>query len=228
MADDAAALALWLQLHDAAFPAGRMVHSNGFEEWLAQRPGADAASIEAAALDFLAYGVAPLDATVTAAAWRVAAEPVRLRDLDALLSSYKLFANARTASVSAGGQLAVTAREIGLCDSASYVAAVVAGDAVGNLAVVEGALQAAIGVTVHTAVLGSLRSALSSVLSAAVRLGRLSPLAAQRIQVRHVGAVVAMASEACVRPLDQTSSTAVQLDISGMRHETRLQRSFAS
>jgi urease accessory protein len=233
MTEDPAAVALWLQLHDGAFPAGRMVHSNGFEEWLAQRPDAGAANIEAAALDYLAYGVASLDATVTAAAWRAAPVLVQLCDLDALLSSYKLFGNARTASESAGRQLAMTAHSVGLCNvgpcgTDGYLASVLAGDTVGHLAVVEGALQAHIGVTVHSAVLGSLRSALASVLSAAVRLGRLSPLQAQRIQIRNVGAVVDLATESCARPLDQITSTAVQLDISGMCHETRTQRSFAS
>lgn len=228
MTEDSGALALWQQLHDSAFPAGRMVHSNGFEEWLAHRPHAGAPDIEAAALDYLSFGVATLDATVTAAAWRVAPTLVHLCDLDALLSSYKLSGNARTASESAGRQLAVTAREVGFCDGDGYLAAVVAGDAVGNLAVVEGAIQAHIGVSVHTAVVGSLRSALASVLSAAVRLGRLSPLSAQRIQVRHVSAVVTLAAESSTRPLDQIYSAAVQLDIAGMRHETRQQRSFAS
>ncbi|MET0897492.1 MAG: urease accessory UreF family protein [Mycobacterium sp.] len=228
MTEDPTALALWQQLHDSAFPAGRMVHSNGFEEWLARRPDARAPEIEAAALDYLAFGVAPLDTTVTAAAWRMAPVLVHMCDLDVLLSSYKLSSNARTASQSAGRQLAVTAREVGLCDGDGYIAAVVAGDAAGNLAVVEGALQAHIGVSAHTAAVGSLRSALASVLSAAVRLGRLSPLAAQRIQIRHVGAVVALAAESCARPIDDLHSAAIQLDIAGMCHESRTQRSFAS
>ncbi|OJZ63046.1 hypothetical protein [Mycolicibacterium diernhoferi] len=65
----ATAVALWLQLHDSAFPAGRMVHSDGLEEWLYH---------------------------------------------DELIASYKLFDNARTASVSAGRQLAATACAVGI------------------------------------------------------------------------------------------------------------------
>jgi urease accessory protein len=228
MTDSPAALALWMQLHDSAFPAGRMVHSNGFEEWLAQRSAAGATDIEAAALDHLSYGVATLDATVTAAAWRAAPALVSLCDLDALLSSYKLSGNARAASESAGLQLAVTAQQVGLCSTDGYLAAVVSGSTAGNLAVVEGAVQAQLGVGVETTVLGSLRSALSSVLSAAVRLGRLGPMEAQRIQVRNVDAVVTLAAEACARQISEISSTAVQLEIAGMRHESRTQRLFAS
>ena len=36
--DPDVAVALWMQLHDSAFPSGRMVHSLGLEQWLA---GAD-------------------------------------------------------------------------------------------------------------------------------------------------------------------------------------------
>jgi urease accessory protein len=228
MTEDPAALALWLQLHDSAFPAGRMVHSNGFEEWLALRPSARADDIGAAALDYLAHGVATLDATVTAAAWRAAPSLVTLCDLDTVLSSFKLSGNSRTASQSAGLQLAVTTQHVGLCPGSAYLGAVVAGDAAGNLAVVEGTVQAHIGVAVQTAVLGSLRTALSSILSAAVRLGRLGPLEAQRIQVRNVDAVVELAAGACSRPLDRLGTSAMQFEIAGMRHESRTQRLFAS
>ena len=122
----------------------------------------------------------------------------------------------------------MTPQQIGLCACDGYIAAVVSGDAAGNLAVAEGAAQALIGGTVQTAVLGSMRSALSSVLSAAVRLGRLGPLEAQRIQVRNVDLMVTLAAEACSRPVPEISSTAGELEIAGMRHESRTQRSFAS
>ncbi|WP_083736698.1 urease accessory protein UreF [Mycobacterium sp. MS1601] len=228
MTDNPAALALWMQLHDSAFPAGRMVHSNGFEEWLALHPCARGAEIEVCALDYLTFAVATLDATVTAAAWRATPSMVTLCELDTVLTSYKLTGNARSASQTAGRQLAVTAQQVGLCSSDGYLTAVIAGSTPGNLAVVEGAVQAAIGVSVHTAVLGSLRSALAAVLSAAVRLGRLGPLEAQRIQVRSVEGVVALADAACSRPLEEMASTTMQLEIAGMRHENRSQRLFAS
>ena len=228
MPDGAVALALWMQLHDSAFPAGRMVHSSGFEEWLAGHPAAGTPEIEAAALDHLTFGVATLDATMAAAAWRVSPAVDSLCELDLMLSSYKLTGNARAASQSAGLQLAVTAQQVGLCPSEGYVGAVVAGSTPGNLALVEGAIQASLGVDVHTAVLGSLRSALAAVLSAAVRLGRLGPLDAQRIQVRNAPAAVRLAEAACARSLDDLCSTTMHLEIAGMRHESRAQRLFAS
>jgi urease accessory protein len=226
--DPATALALWLQLHDSAFPAGRLVHSHGMEEWLATRPDTEAAAIEAVVVEYLTHGYAPLDGTITAAAWRAAPSSECLLGLDDLTSSYKLFDNARTASEAAGRQLARTAERIGLVDGDRYLAAVRTGTCAGHAAVVEGALQAHLGVTLHTAVLGSLRSLSASMLSAAIRLGRLGPLQAQRIQVRNVATVVELAHQACRRSLNDLSSTAPALEISGMRHETRTARLFAT
>lgn len=219
---------LWLQLHDSALPAGRMVHSNGLEEWLARRPDAGEVEIEGAVLDYVRHGHCALDATVTAAAWRAAPSPACLNELDELLSTHKLSGSARSASTAAGTQLATVARHIGMAGDDQYLEAVVNGSAIGHLAVVEGGLQARIGIDVDSAVLGSARAAFASMLSAAVRLGRLRPMAAQRIQLRHVAVLVELTSQACARSIDDIASTAVQFDIAGMQHETRRQRLFAS
>jgi urease accessory protein len=226
--DPAVALALWMQLHDSAFPAGRMVHSHGLEEWLAQRPDAGPDEIGAAVTDYLANCYAPLDATITAAAWRAAPAPQQLCTLDEMTATYKLFDNARTASEYAGKQLAAVARQTGLADGLTYLDAVSDGTTPGHCAVVEGALQAALGIPLHTAVLGSLRSMLASMLSAAVRLGRLGPLHSQRIQTRAVADIVSLAHDACGRSVDDVWSTAPALEISGMRHETRAGRLFTT
>jgi urease accessory protein len=205
---------LWMQLHDSAFPAGRLVHSHGLEEWLASHPLAD--------------GHAPLDATITAHAWRMSDHPHRLAELDELTSSYKLFGNARTASTSIGRQLACTATDIGMVAEDPYIAGVIDGTFPGHAAVVEGAVQSRLGIPQHMAVLGSMQSMMASLLSAAVRLGRLGPLQSQRIQHRGAGLGVQLSREAWGRPLPELSSTTPVLEISGMRHEERTSRLFAT
>lgn len=219
---------LWMQLHDSGFPAGRLVHSHGFEEWLASHPDADAGMLEAAVLGYLVHGHAPLDATITAHAWRMSDSPHRLAELDDLTGSYKLFGNARTASTSIGRQLAATATDIGMVDDDPYITGVVDGIFPGHAAVVDGAIQSRLGIPAHLAVLGSIQSLMASLLSAAVRLGRLGPLQSQRIQHRAAGLGVQLSREACGRPLDDLSSTAPVLEISGMRHEERTSRLFAT
>ncbi|ANE79254.1 urease accessory protein UreF [Mycobacterium adipatum] len=226
--DPVTAIALWLQLHDSAFPAGRMVHSHGLEEWLALRPDAGADAIEVAVCGYLTHGYATLDGTVTAAAWRDWQSAQRLTELDTLIASHKLFDNARTASVSAGRQLTATACDIGIAEQHPYLRAVLAGSTPGHAAVVDGVVQAHLGVTEQLAVLGSLRSLMASMLSAAVRLGRLGPLQSQRIQLRNAASMTRVAASACERPLSELSSLSPALEISGMRHEQRTSRLFAT
>ncbi|MGW0163464.1 urease accessory protein UreF [Mycobacterium sp. NPDC003323] len=225
--DTATALALWLQLHDSAFPAGRLVHSHGLEQWLSARPDADAADIEDAICGYLQRGVATLDATVTAHAW-AAPDLDTLIALDELTATYKLFGNARTASVTAGRQLAATACAIGIGAKHPYLCAALDGSTPGHAAVVDGVVQAALGVPQQWAVLGVLRSMFASMLSAAVRLGRLGPLQSQRIQLRTAESVAEWASAACARPLTDLSNLSPALEISGMRHEERTSRLFAT
>jgi urease accessory protein len=222
------ALLLWMQLQDSAFPAGRMVHSQGLEQWLADRPDAADDEIEAVVTGYLTDCHAPLDATVTAAAWRAAPHRDALCLLDELLDSYKLFDNARTASLSAGRQLAAAAQHTGLAVPSPYLEAVADATTPGHLAVVEGALQAGLGIPVHLAVLGSIRSVMASMLSAAVRLGRIGPLRSQRIQADSVPVMADLAQAACDRQIDAVWSVAPALEISGMRHETRTSRLFAT
>ncbi|CAN3130790.1 urease accessory protein UreF [Mycobacterium sp. smrl_JER01] len=223
-----AALALWMQLHDSAFPAGRMVHSQGLEEWLTERPGAGPDDIGRAVLGYLAEGYAPLDATFVAAAWRAGSSGPRLQELDELLESYKLFDNARIASTSAGRLLVSAAHHIDLITDCDYLDTVARGDAPGHNAVVEGAVQARLGISMHTAVLGSVRTQMASMLGAAVRLGRLGPRHSQRIQADNVTRVVELTDDACAREVDDVWSTAPTLEISGMRHEVRTARLFAT
>ncbi|AWT56563.1 urease accessory protein UreF [Mycolicibacterium smegmatis] len=218
--------ALWLQLHDSAFPAGRMVHSHGLEEWLAARPDAGADAIEAVTIGYLTHAVAPLDATITAAAHRGSDSLPRLLELDELVSTYKLFDNARTASTGTGRQLAATACDIGI--EHPYLGAVLTGSTAGHAAVVDAVVQARLGIPLEMAVLGSLRSMLAAMLSAAVRLGRLGPLQSQRIQLRTVNTVVDLTEQACRRSPEDVCSTAPTLEISAMRHEVRTARLFAT
>ncbi|MGN7779340.1 urease accessory protein UreF [Mycolicibacterium sp. 22603] len=231
--DATTALALWLQLHDSAFPAGRMVHSHGLEEWLHRRPEAGADAVESVVCGYLRHGVATLDATITAHAW-LADDLDTLAELDDLAATYKLFGNSRIASVSAGGQLAATAIEIGIGigigigERHPYLLAVSTGAVPGHAAVVDGVVQAMLGIPRQVAVVGALRSMMASLLSAAVRLGRLGPLQSQRIQLRNAEAVAVLARAACERPLSELSSVSPALEISGMCHEERTSRLFAT
>ncbi|MFJ9080729.1 urease accessory UreF family protein [Streptomyces sp. NPDC102278] len=102
--------------------------------------------------------------------------------------------SARTASTTCGRQLAALALEF-LADSDPHSPAVQlarayrAREADGNLAVMQGALSKELGVTPLAAVLIELRGAAVPFLTAAVRLGRLSPTKAQVIAYRLTPAI---------------------------------------
>lgn len=224
MADPAAALA-WLQLHDNAFPAGRFVHSYGVESWLQAHPAASDSEICRLAESFVRHSVATLDAVVVAHAWAVE-ELSALTALDALTTSYKLTANARAASHGCGRQLALVAQHVGV--RAPFLGAVTGGRADGNLAVVEAVVQRELGIGRLDAALGSIRSGYAGVLSAAVRLGRLGPIRAQRAMLDARRHMVEMARLALATPLDDMHSTTPELEIWAMRHETASGRMFTT
>ncbi|MGW0036336.1 urease accessory protein UreF [Gordonia sp. NPDC003376] len=223
-----AAQALWMTMHDSAFPAGRMVHSSGMESWLRAHPDAGPHPIIAMTLDYVLASLASLDAVVGAHAW-AAEDTARLIELDRLLWAYKTSANARAASVDPGRRLADTALRVGLSTGAEEYIDAVRGDSTpGNIAVVEGALQAAVGTDQPTAVLGTLRSGLSSALSVSVRLGRLGAMSAQRALVEATPDLVEAVDVVLATPLSEITGNAIDLEIWGMRHEQYAPRLFAT
>jgi urease accessory protein len=228
MADPAALLAA-LQLSDSALPIGRFVHSYGVESWLRERgevaPGELADLVRAAVCE----SIAPLDGAVLAHAQRASsiAELVRLDDC---ISARKLTPSARHASQTCGRQLAALAPQ--LAPSSELVAdlseRVRSGQTDGNLAVVQGALARALGIPALDAVLVELRSAAAGLVSAAVRLGALSPVRAQVIVAELAPALVAAAESAIELGLDELSATAPELELAALAHSRADARMFAT
>jgi urease accessory protein len=215
-----------LRLADSALPIGRYVHSGGFESLLAGWPGACDDEIAAAVAAYLIDSAGPLDGVAVASA-HGAATVSQLRGLDRMVTARKLTPGARSASTSCGRQLAALAPLFTAAEPVgSYAAAVKRGEHDGNLPVVHGALCAALGLSAQEAVLIELRGAVSSLLSAAVRLGRLSALRSQIFQ-RELVPVIAEAAAAALacRPEDMRS-TAPELDIAVLAHARLEARQF--
>ena len=227
MRRDLVAYASWLQLHDSAFPSGRMAHSNGIESWLLHHTDIDDGALEQLIVDYVAESAATLDAVATATAWR-ATTVEQLIDIDQQLLSYKTSQNARTSSQAAGRQITTTIRKIGLVERSDYLDAVAERSTPGNVAVVEGAVQSSLGIPQDICVLGSLRSTMSLAVSVCVRLGRLGTLSGQRILTRNTDVLASLVDIALTTPLSKMASHAVELELRGMQHETRVCRHFAS
>lgn len=220
-----------MQLADSALPIGRFTHSMGLESLLAHEPDLDASGLEDLVGGHVVCGVAPLDGVAVALAHRAqrAGDHEALLVLDRAVEARKLAASARRASRACGRRLAVLSHE--LTDDAFIArtaATIRAGESHGHLALVEGALAAACGLDERQAVLLELRGAATALLSAAVRLGRLSPFAATGILRRLGPAMACAASDALVRDIAGMSSSALEAEVHALSH-SRLDASlFAS
>lgn len=212
-----------LQLSDSALPIGRFVHSHGLESLLGEASDIDLAEL---VRTVVLESAGPLDGVASAHAHRAETSD-DLRALDRWLTARKLAPGARVASVSSGGQLAALVPRLTHAELVcAFATCVRAGGTPGNLAVVHGALAAALGIPIATAVALEVRGFAAGLLSAAVRLGRLGAAEAQAIQHRLIPAVEAAAAEALGLGLDEAMSSAVELELASLRHRRHETRMF--
>jgi urease accessory protein len=217
-----------LQLGDPGLPIGRFVHSHGLEAWLDRRADAGEPELEELVRSVILEGVGPLDGAAVALAHRCRSLG-ELAELDGIVSARKTLAPARVASQTCGRQLALLAPRLtddGL--ALELAAAIRGGELDGNLAVVSGTLARALGIDEREAVLLELRGAMTSLLSSALRLGRLGPIGAQTMALRLSPALVAACEAARATPAGELHSSAVELDVAALAHGRRDARTFAT
>lgn len=217
-----------LQLSDSALPIGRFVHSSGLEAWLHAHEDFRLEDLHELVAAVVCEGIATLDGAALAHAHR-ARSLVELVELDKRITARKLTPPSRAASHACGRQLAALARELvpeSLADD--FAALVGSGEADGNLAVVQGALSRVLGISVRDAVLVELRGTAASLLSAAVRLGRLPPVAAQRTLLGLHEVIAAAADRAIRLEVDDFSSTTPELEIFALIHRRADARLFST
>lgn len=223
-----------LQFADSFFPAGATAFSWGLESMLVDGLVDGPAGVQRlvnATLERRWCGIDRPFLRAAHAAWLDATDEAtaleRVLAHDALCEATTLARGAREASRRLGGtQLRVHAA-LGLRAAAVMQDAVQAGRGFGHLPVVQGMVWGARGLSSSDGEAMSAYGAACSIASAAVRLGLIGHLDAQRVLIAARARIAELLNEEPVVPEEAWSGVPL-LDIAAMRHEPRRARLFAN
>jgi urease accessory protein len=214
--------ALWLllQLTDAAFPAGGFVHSSGLEAALHFGIAND--------LDGFVDQICHQTGRVSLPFVRAAcAEPWRLAALDDTIDAMLLSHVGNRASRAQGRAFVAATRRIFDEDSlAEVVEHASRGPA--HHAPIFGAVLAALGRTPDAAAIAFLHGAVRGALSAAVRLGAIGPLEAQRLQAERAPLLERILVASSDIEVADAAQTAPLVELFGALHDRLDGRLFHS
>lgn len=164
-----------LQIADSAFPTGGYAHSSGLEAAVQLGEVPDVRAHLHEALRQAAHAALPFVRDAHRA-------PEQLADIDDRQEAFLLSHVARRASRAQGRALVATAaRAFESAEIARWDAGIRGGALRGHLAPMTGAVGGALGLSLDDTLAVALHTAARGLLSAAVRLGRIGPLEAQRL-----------------------------------------------
>lgn len=212
---------------DTAFPSGAFAFSNGLEGAVALGSADGREGFAALVEMHLKHRWRSADRVALVHSYRAAGDIARLAAVDAAVEAATLVEALRTGSRRQGAALVAAHARIGTTGAADLQAAMRAGDVLGHLAVVQGALWRAAGLSEEAAVMVSAYTAVQGLATASVRLGRIGIVEAQAVVAESFATITPLAALP-VADDEPIGSFATLLDVAAARHATAEVRLFSN
>ncbi len=221
-----AGLLTMVQLADSAFPSGGFAFSQGLETLLAEGRVKGEAGLAGFLEHQLRHRWLVCDRYFLVRSHERADDQAALLALDRELDAMTPAAALRQGSRLNGMALLTSHDKLGTPGAKAYRQAVMSGGAPGHLPIVQGLLLSGRGLALLPAQIVAAHAFLAGLASAAVRLGAIGTLAAQRV----IAAQHAHLAETLERedPPDEPWSFTPIAEIAAMRHETQAVRLFTN
>ena len=219
-----------LQQADTAFPSGSFAFSNGLEGLIAEHHAFDEAALARTLAAALRFRWAGTDRVALILAHRAGPAIERLAVIDAAVEAASLSEPMRVGSRRNGASLLASHARLGTPGAAELRAAVRAGRILGHLPTVQGALWTGLGLDEPTASSVSGYLFASGLTSAAVRLGAIGAIEAQRSLSGALPLIAALLEHPVAEPEGEIVLTgfAPLIEIAAMRQAQAELRLFAN
>lgn len=216
-----------LQFADSFFPSGSIAFSWGLETLRADGEIVSAEQVAQFLEGQLAHRWATFDAPVLVAAMRADGRFERLADLDDLVEAMTLATELREGSRRAGVSLLKVHAGLGTPGAAGYRQVIAERKARGHLPVVQGLLWNATGLSEEACRAVSAHTLCTGIVGAALRLGMIGHLDAQKIMLQ-VRPVLVELLRLPAQAAEELYAYTPHAEIAAMRHEIQDSRLFAN
>ncbi|MFM7226670.1 MAG: urease accessory protein UreF [Betaproteobacteria bacterium] len=222
-----------LQHADSFFPSGGVSFSQGLETLYTDREVKDADTLAVFVEGQLLHRWRPFDAPALVLAHQSSADLNALVEIDAAFEAMSLATELREGSRRAGGALLSVHEKLGTTQASAYRQRIADKTAFGHLPIAQGLVWGYCGVSVNDARAISAHLLCTGLVSAALRLGFIGHLDAQRVLLRVRPVLIDLLDDTwpelnSVEDLFDFSAYTPATEIAVMRHETHDARLFAN
>lgn len=216
-----------LQEGDSFFPSGAVSFSWGLETLCSEGVISTESEVESFLAAQLTYRWAPFDRIIVMEALRASQSLTTIMATDRLVDAQTLPEELRSGSRRTGCGLLSVHTKLGTARAQEYLELVRTGTGIGHFTVMQGFLWGNRGISCEQVALLSAHVLCVSILGAAVRLGTIGHIGAQKILSRLQPTIARLVTSATAS-LDEIHSFMPQAEIASMRHEIAATRLFAN